>query len=198
MMQRRQVLNNGSGLPPHESGNHKYTVPAIKHVPSDTYIMDSGPIAEFLEKTYPQPAILPGDSEAVQEIASRSRASVGRAFRASIVPREIKILSPRSQEYFRRTREAAIGQPLEDLLAKEEQGWETVQGDLKAVSDLILTTKGDKPYLLGSQPCATDVFLGGALQSTRTIDEGVFERVAQYPGYKAVYDAMVPFMEKRD
>ena len=160
--------------------------------------MNSGPIAEFLEKTYPHPAVVPVDSGPAQEIAARSRSSIGRASQASLIPREIKILSPRSQEYFRRTREEALGQPLENLLAEEEQRWEAVKTELQAINDLLLATKSGKPYLLGSQPSSTDVFLGGALQSMRVIDQGIFERVAQYPGYRAVYDSMVEFMDKRD
>ncbi|KAL2209991.1 hypothetical protein CC79DRAFT_1365405 [Sarocladium strictum] len=185
-------------IPPHEGGKHKYTVPAIKHVPSDTYIMDSSSIAAFLETTYPEPAIVPASSGPAQEIAARTRASIGKASHASIVPRESKILSPRSQDYFRRTREEALNQPLENLLLKEEKHWEAVKGELQAISDLILATKDDGPFLLGSQPSGTDLFIAGALESTRVIDEGIFERVARYPGYRAIYDAMLPFMDKRD
>lgn len=187
-----------SGIPPHESGEYKFTVPAIKHVASNTYMMDSGPIAEFLENTFPQPAILPASSGPAQEIAARARSALGSAMQASLLPREIRILRPRSQVYFRRTREQSIGRPLDNLLAEEQQHWDAVQGEMQALNDLILATKGDKPFLLGSQPNGTDVFLGGALQSARVIDEQVFGRVAQYPGFKAVYDAMVPFMDKRD
>jgi hypothetical protein len=58
-----------------------------------------------------------------REIEAKVRAVVGTAFRMLVMPRKIGILSPRAQEYFRRTREALLGHWLEDLLDpdKEEQ-----------------------------------------------------------------------------
>jgi hypothetical protein len=48
---------------------------------------------------------------------------------------------PRSQEYFRRTREASLGHRLEDLLDgdKEDQVWDGGSEVLGAVGDLIRT-----------------------------------------------------------
>ena len=82
--------------------------------------MDSTLIAQFLEATYPdRPISL--TSELGREIESKSRTVIGPIFRDSVMPREVKILSPRSQEYFRRTREAAFGCKLEELLYSEKE-----------------------------------------------------------------------------
>ena len=82
--------------------------------------MDSDPIAQFLESTYPDPPV-PLTSELGREIETKARAVVGRAFSTSVMPREIRILSPRAQEYFRRTREAWLGHRLEDLLDADKE-----------------------------------------------------------------------------
>ncbi|KIW53851.1 hypothetical protein PV05_06262 [Exophiala xenobiotica] len=189
----------GLGLVPSESASGKYTVPAIQHVPTDTYMMDSAPIAQFLESTYPDRAV-PLKSELGSEIEAKARAVGGAAFRMSVMPREIGILSPRVQEYFRRTREASLGHRLEDLLDpdKEEQVWNAAADGMRAVSELMRTNKADGPFVLGARPSYTDFFITGSLQSARVIDEGVFQRNIKYPGYKGIYEACLPYMEKED
>jgi glutathione S-transferase len=185
-----------SGL---ESASGKYTVPAIEHVPSRTYMMDSAPIAQFLESTYPDPPV-PLTSELGSEIEAKARAVGGPAFRMSILPREIGILSPRAQEYFRRTREAMLGHRLEDLLDpdKEEQLWNAAAEGMRAVGELMRTNKADGPFVLGARPSYTDFFITGSLESARVVDERVFQRNVKYPGYKEIYEACLPYMEKKD
>lgn len=191
-----------SGVVPGESASeykYKYTVPAIQHVPTNTYMMDSAPIAQFLESTYPDPPV-PLTSELGREIEAKSRAVLGTVFYRSVMPREIGILSPRGQEYFRRTREASLGHRLEDLLdpEKEEQGWNAVADGIRVVSELMQTHKADGPFVLGARPSYTDFFIAGSLQCARVVDEGVFQRNTKYPGYKEIYEACLPYMEKKD
>ena len=192
-----------SGLVPSESVSRisriKYTVPVIHHVPTDKYMMDSTPIAQFLESTYPDPP-LPLTSELGREVEEKARSVVGGAFRASLMPREINILSPPAQEYFRRTREATIGHPLEDLLdpVKEEDQWKKLDGGTRAVGELMLTNKVEGPFVLGARPSYTDFFITGSLQCARVIDEGVFQRMVKYPGYGEVYEACQPYMERKN
>ncbi|KAK9241956.1 hypothetical protein V1506DRAFT_130765 [Lipomyces tetrasporus] len=178
---------------------YKYTVPAIQHVPTNTYMMDSVTIAQFLESTYPDPPV-PLTSELGREIEAKVRAVVGPAVHKSLMPREIGILSPRAQEYFRRTREASLGLRLEDLLDpdKEEQGWNAVGDGMRAVGELMRTHKADGPFVLGARPSYTDFFITGSLQSARVVDEGVFQRTIKYPGYEEIYEACLPYMEKKD
>ncbi|OBT84051.1 hypothetical protein VE02_07025 [Pseudogymnoascus sp. 03VT05] len=188
----------GLGLVPGESSTgekHKYTVPAIHHLPTNTHIMDSTPIAKFLSATYPTPP-LPLTSELGRTIEVQARSVVGPTFRASVVPREINILSPRSQEYFRRTREAALGRKLEDLLDAEEESWKAVSEGMRGVGELMRTKAAEGPFVLGAQPSYTDFFIAGSLQSARVVDEAVFERHMKYVGYKEVYEACLPYMAK--
>ncbi|KAE9366558.1 hypothetical protein N431DRAFT_487129 [Stipitochalara longipes BDJ] len=192
----------GLGLVPSVSASgatNKYTVPAIHHVPTDTYMMDSSPIAQFIESTYPDPPV-PLTSELGREIETKARSVIGTVFRMSVMPREMGILSPRAQEYFRRTREATIGHPLEDLLDsdKEDKAWNSVGDGMRAIGELMLTNKAEGPFVLGARPSYTDFFIAGSLQSARMVDEGVFQRNIKYPGYKEIYDACLPYIEKKD
>jgi len=187
----------GLGVAPDESDPGKYTVPTIQHLPTNTYLMGSDPIARLLESTYPEPPVQL-TSDLGREIELKARTAGRSAFRASVMPREIRILSPRAREYFRRKCEAAIGHRLEDLFDNEEQNWAAVDDDMRAVGELMRTHKADGPFVLGSRPSYTDFFIAGSLQSARVVDEEVFQRNIKYPGYREVYEGCVPYMEKKD
>jgi glutathione S-transferase len=161
--------------------------------------MESVSIAEFLESTYPDPPV-PLTSELGREIEAQARAVVGTTFAVSVIPREIRLLSPRAQEYFRNTREALLGHRLEDMLdtAKEDQSWDALADKIRAVGELLRTNNSDGPFVLGARPSYTDFFVAGSLQSARTVDDGVFQRIFKYPGFRDIYEACVPYMKKRD
>lgn len=161
--------------------------------------MDSIPITQFLATTYPEPPA-PLTSELGEEIAKKARAVVGAAFRHSIVPREVHILSPRAEEYFRRTREPLFKCKLEELIEgeKEEKAWQTADSDIRAVGELMLTNNAEGPFIMGTNPSGTDFFVAGALQSARLVHEPTFARMMTYPGYKEIYKACLPWMEKQD
>ena len=176
----------------------KYTVPAIQHIATNTYIMDSVPISRFIEATYPdQPVHLTSDLG--HEIEAKARTVIGPAFRSAVMPRELKILSPRAQDYFRRTRERP-GQRLEDLLdpQKEDETWAAIADGMRALGELMRTNKADGPFVLGAQPSIADFFVAGFLQMVRVVDEGCFQRMVPYPGFKDIYEACQPFMERKD
>jgi glutathione S-transferase len=161
--------------------------------------MDSKPISQFLEETYPDPPV-PLESELGREIETRARAVVGATMSKSLMPREVRILCPRAAEHFRRTREAMIGRKLEDLIdpAAEEQSWAAVEGVVEEVGKLMRTNAADGPFVLGARPSYTDFFIAGALQAAKMIDEGVFGRLAKRPGYGDIYSACLPYMTKND
>lgn len=165
--------------------------------------MDSTPIAQFLESTYPEPAV-PLTSPLGREIETKARSGMAAAFQVSVMPRELLILSPGpAQEYFRRTREATLndGRTLEDLMRDrdgEEKAWAAVDESMRAVGELLLTNKAEGPFVLGAEPSYTDFFLAGALQSARVVNEEVFQRHMAYPGFGQVYDACLPYMDKKD
>ncbi|UKZ80931.1 hypothetical protein TrVFT333_008696 [Trichoderma virens FT-333] len=137
-------------------------------------------------------------SELGSEIELKIRSLVAPTFYRSAMPREVNILSPRAQEYFRSSREARFGKTLEELLEGEEERWKAVDADRHAVGELMRTNKALGPFILGAQPSYSDFFIAGSLQSVKVIDEGVFQRSVQCPGYKDIYEACLPYMEKKD
>lgn len=135
-------------------------MPTIYHVPTNTYLMDSVPIAEFLESTYPTPA-LPLHSELGDKIQNQARAALGAVFQYALLPREMDVISPCAQEYFRRTREAMLGHPLEDLFESEEHVWTEKHAEAVALGKLMQTHKAEGPFVLGARPSYIDFFLAG-------------------------------------
>lgn len=183
---------------PASPGKPAYTVPVIYHTSTDKYIMGSAAIAQFLESVYPDKPVLLR-SPLGQEIELKSRTAVGPAYRTSLTPRELTVLSPPAQEYFRRTREASLGHPLEELLHgdKEEETWAAAASELDAIGRMMLTNKAEGPFLLGAKPSYTDFFIAGSLQCARVIDEGVFQRTIKYPGFGEIYEACLPYIEQK-
>jgi glutathione S-transferase len=171
-------------------------------VPTDTFLMDSAAIAPFLESTYPHPPVVL-HSELGGEVERKAKsASAVQAFGVSLMPREVNVLPPRAQEFFRRTREASIGKKLEDLLSdppgNEERAWAAAADDMRAASELMQTNKDEGPFVLGARPSWIDYFIAGNLQCARVVHEPAFERIVAYPGYRQIYEACQPWMEKKD
>lgn len=174
-------------------------MPTIQHVPTNTYIMDSTPISQFIESTYPDPAV-PLTSDLGREIEAKAMATTRNSFRVSVLPREVLILAPNAAAHFRRTREALLGHRLEDLLEgdKEEKAWSAVAEARRELDALLKTNRAKGPFILGEKPSYTDFFVAGNLQFARVVDEGVFLRTVDLDGFKGVYEACLPFMKKRD
>ncbi|KAJ5794482.1 hypothetical protein N7457_001081 [Penicillium paradoxum] len=177
-----------TGLSPRASASgSKYTAPVIQHVPASTCIMDSVPIARFLDSTAT-------DIELGRDIETRAHASIATVLYFSLVPCEIHILSPRSREYFRPTREDSLGHPLEVLLDgdREERVGNQVNDAMSAVCELVQMHGAEGPSVLGTQPGNTDFFVAGSLRSTRMVGEGIFGPMVKYPGYGRIYACLWP------
>ncbi|KAF2491132.1 hypothetical protein BU16DRAFT_621782 [Lophium mytilinum] len=183
-------------IPPNKKGA-EYTIPAVR-LADGTYLMDSFPIAEALEKAYPAPSLhldwekLP---EVIEKINQLSEATT--PWWKAKVPRNL--LLPRSAEYFSRTRGQRYNMPLEQLekeLATEEKWVEVkpISGDLCA----LLKASGG-PYYKGTTPSYADFVTVGFLQCVKRADESVFEKlVGLEQELKKLYDACGKWLERDD
>jgi glutathione S-transferase len=160
--------------------------------------MDSSAISQYLETTYPSPS-LPLTSSLGAEIESKSNMPISEIMRVAVTPREVKVLRPEAEQYFRQTRGEALGvDKLETLLEDEEEMWKSVDGGMSEVNSLLMMNQGKGPFILGDQATYSDFVVVGLLHAMRVVDEDVWKRVCQYPGFKRIYDGCAPFMEKRD
>ena len=99
-------------------GSPLYTLPVIYDPNTKAAVSDSGKIARYLDKTYPDthkliPAELDVFTTAFEDAfwGTLKRPD----FAPILIPAAWGILRPPSQVYFRKTREAALGAKLEDL-----------------------------------------------------------------------------------
>lgn len=188
-----------SGLIPQEPST-KYTVPTIHHLPSNKFVMDSALISKFLESVYPSPPIALSCPSA-DAVAQQSRATIGSVFRSSIAPREVLILRPQSAAYFSRGKERELKEGLEEIRShpeKEDAAWGEIGEEVRRIAGEMERVMGGNAFLGGETPCYSDFNIAGSLQSARTVDESVFERIVQVEGFRKVYEACVPYMEKKD
>ncbi|KAJ5116291.1 hypothetical protein N7456_000639 [Penicillium angulare] len=182
------------------STEEAYEAPAIHYLPSDEYLMGSSRIIDFLEYKYAWPSLpAPSQSEAIRRIETQVRSYLDTIFELSILPRIINILSPRSRTYHRHAAEKRYDFPIEELLDDEEEThWRMLEGGMREISGLLQAKKAVGPYVLGGHVSLTDFMIAGYMQSARTIDEAVYERIARFPGFAQIYDACAAFMEQKD
>ncbi|RDW61777.1 uncharacterized protein DSM5745_10449 [Aspergillus mulundensis] len=204
------------GIAPHPPASKQpapYTLPAILHngLRSDENthgaLMDSLPIAVYLDKAFPAEhgrGIFPRGEESIRQAVkvNKGLGGVVRAGICLIAPNMPSILDSRGAEYFRRTREARFGKPLEQLRPAAEEG---VQGVLKNVEAEMagvvemLRVDGGGPFFEGEMVSYADFVLVAFLEWFWKVNLSVFEAV---PGVgdgevRAVWDACRCWLRQR-
>jgi hypothetical protein len=178
--------------------------------------MDSGKIAQELERRYPNPP-LHLDSPMVSQVKESLMNVFTPAFGIilPLVPRNI--LSPKSAEYYVRTREAKFGTTFEEYEREKggDPAWESAKPGIKHLADLL--NKEEGPFFLGKTgTCLRDVDGGeifsdnasvsyadfifiSFLHFIKRVDEDVFARfVSHDAAFLAIYEATRPWLQKRD
>ena len=161
-----ESFSKGLGIKPtgqNADGSPRYTLPAIHDSSTGTYIADSIVIAEYLEKTYPDaPSVFPNDTIALQKAFETSLDQKIEAVTSFIIPATCFKLNPRSEEYFRRTREITFGKKLEDVIPTGDartEGWGKFEKGLDTIHSYLISTDKKGPYILGDTISWTDLLL---------------------------------------
>ena len=147
-----------------KDGAEIYTVPVIHDEKTGEYVSDSYAIAEYLDATYPDtPRLIPeGTSKEIAEFERQINAKLVAPLVPLIMFPVHQNLSPRSQEFFRVTRERMFRKKLEEiapagsrdgLFKKLEEGL----GELGVVYDQ--KAGADTPYFLGDTLSYADMIL---------------------------------------
>lgn len=195
-------------VPPNTAGT-PYTLPAIVHKASITSgpngaMMDSLPIIQHLDKTYPSPPLFPsGDASYALVLAVGKIASLmAPAFRQLIIPCVVDSLDPRGAEYFTRTRTAAFGKPLADVRPKDKESidalWQLVEKESAALLEIYTGREGKKgPFIEGEKPGYADLVLSCQIAFFQRFDTELFEKfLALGEGqFRALYRACLPWLE---
>ena len=168
------------GAPPtgkKPDGSDAYTLPAIYDDSTGRYISDSLKIAEYLDETYPDtPRLFPPGTRAAIELLQFhfSQTVAGPLFRLVISPTCVN-LNPRSEEYFRRTREATFKCKIEEISPagpKRDEGWAKVKEGLSTLDQLLSTNGKDaQSYLENTFSFADAIVVSYLLWAKIVLDE---------------------------
>ena len=134
----------------------------------DKSVVDSWAIANYLEDTYPdRPSLFGGEGgRAVQRMLNwwGDLTVIGGIF--PLIVADIPLnLKPTDAAYFRRSREARFGKPLEEVMSGREKA---VEGFRKSLDPLRLTLKTQN-FLGGGAPNYADYIVFGPFQWARVV-----------------------------
>ena len=149
-------------IAPHNSEK----VPVL--IDGEISVADSWAIANYLEDRYPvRPSLFGGDGgRAIGRMMNwwGDIAVIGGMFPMIVadIPQHLK---PVDADYFRKSREARFGKPLEEVVAGREK---SVEGFRRALDPMRLTLK-TQDYLGGAAPNYADYIVFGAFQWARVV-----------------------------
>ncbi|KAF9564185.1 hypothetical protein CPC08DRAFT_705525 [Agrocybe pediades] len=158
------------------NGAQAYTLPVIRDSNTGTSVADSFKIAEYLDRTYPNPQrmIFPHNTAGIQAPFARSFAANMSPIMNLIIPPECDMLNPRSAEWFSRTRVEIFGlAKLEDMLPKSsadyKREWAKVQDGLTKSAKWFAKNERGGPFIMGPEPCWADFVVRGYLMWMRCV-----------------------------
>lgn len=137
-------------------------------VDNGQWLSESGAIAQYLERAYPDgPSLFGADSgQALTRFVQQWTDDVLHPAIARIVLLDIfRILHTSDQDYFRRTREAAFGQTLEDVSAPRDALLAALRQTLRPLRNTLRA----QPFLAGDAPAYADYIVFGAFQWARVV-----------------------------
>lgn len=151
-------------------GKDYYTLPVIYDPSTKSAVSDSERIIKYLDETYPDtPRLFPEGTEAFQSLfSSLVFPSVVVPLLLILVSRISVLLNPRSEKYFRSTREAMFGKKLEEL--GSESDWQTLENGLMRIkASMEANGPGKDLLLMGDKIVYSDLFLASALTWARVV-----------------------------
>ncbi|KDR72915.1 hypothetical protein GALMADRAFT_73344 [Galerina marginata CBS 339.88] len=157
-----------------DDGSDEYTLPAIHDPSTGVYLAESILIADYLDKTYPDtPPVLPAHTLGLQVAFVEAFGNSLKGLAGFILPNVCSALNPPSMQYFRRTREAAFGKKLEDLVPQGEtavQKWATFKESLGKADSWYATMDSklegelkNTQFLMGDTLSFADINIAGYL-----------------------------------
>lgn len=136
-----------------------YTLPVIQDKSTGVVISDGSLIVEYLDKQYPGTTkLFPPRTIALQAGFTSVHGSAISPISHFSLPRTNAILNPRSEEYFRRTREQAAGKKIEEITPVGDAravGWGKYREGLGKVDSWYQKSAG--PFVMGESITFADI-----------------------------------------
>jgi glutathione S-transferase len=137
-------------------------------VAGDKWLCESWTIAEYLEDHYPDRPSLFGCAQgrAVARFVNQWANEVVHPAVARIIIADIPaILHDKDKDYFRKTREAAFGRPLESLRGEREEALTALRRALSPLRGMLSA----QAFVAGAAPAYADHVVFGAFQWARVV-----------------------------
>lgn len=150
-------------IPTVEGGATKI-VPLLRD--EDTLVSDSFQIALYLEETYPfAPSLFGGEGGKAMTrfVEGYSQSTIHPAVTAIALMDIYNMLAPVDQAYFRKSREAYFGKPLEDVSPDRDIAITAFREKLQPLRHMLRF----QPFIGGQSPLFGDYIVFGALQWLR-------------------------------
>ncbi len=159
----RAVLKRLVEVPEIEGGVSK-TIPVIRD--GDKVIPDSFAIALYLEEAYPeQPSLFegPGGMAHARFIERWSQLTLHPYISVAALTALHAMQDDENAAYFRKSREARFGRPLEEITASRDASLSGFRASLEPLRSML----SYQPWIGGEQPLFADYIVFGALQWAR-------------------------------
>lgn len=152
-------------------GTDLYTLPVIHDSETNKVVSDSYLISEYLEQTYPDtPRLFPNPVVSSQTLSTKAATVLfeqlclqkfGAHIAPILLPATYSVLHPRSEAYFRRTRETHYGFKIDELpptgSQKRADDWKKARDGLDQIASILDKSGGD--FFLGDVFSRADVIL---------------------------------------
>ena len=160
------------------SGEPAYTVPFIYDPNTDRHISDSAAIAKYLDETYPEtPKLFPAGTDALQHaFTDLAWPAVGLPLYLCSMLGCLRVLNPPSQAFWRTSREARFGKPLEELATEET--WASFVAGLGKVKAVLETNGNTGGFFMGETLTFVDLQVASTLVWVKVIDGEMWDRIA--------------------
>lgn len=152
-----------------------YTVPTIYDPHTHRFIADSTKIALYLDATYPStPPILPPPIRVFDAAFQHALITVHERIVPLIMYPAMTRLNPRSQAYFRETREKRFGCKMEEIcpLEKQAEQWARLEKAFSLLASWFEAAGDGRLLLMGTDEgkiCHADTQIAGRLKWIQTV-----------------------------
>lgn len=194
------LLHHHSGIPANPPDDFApYTVPFVKF-PDGSYLMDSLTIVKRLEAEHPEPA-LPLETELAKAVSAANSKVVAPLWAILLAGIRRGVVSPGSDEWFKKDRERRMGQP-EEVFASEQakaQAFKAAEPRQAEVAAFLeQCKKDDGPFLRGSQVSYADFGVAGWVEMLSLIGGDLYQKcIVEIPGMLEVRQACQPWFERK-
>ncbi|KAH9854770.1 hypothetical protein C2E23DRAFT_726077 [Lenzites betulinus] len=155
-----------------KDGSPYYTLPAIYDPNTKTALAESADIVRYLDKTYPNigPRLVPAETDALHHAFNTAFTTALMGVGFVLIPSTVLRLGPRSEPYFRSTREVYYGGKLDEIAPpgpKREQYWAGVQKAFSTYSKWL--DRAGSPFFLEDKIGYADITVASYMMWFRVI-----------------------------